>query len=228
MSDPYLYEGTSVLKNKLGIRQQEKLDLVESEASRGRMLRFYKRGFQNFSPAGLRESHRELFQDIYEWAGEYRIINMHKREEVLGGVSVWYSNDEAIPQDLEKAFQNLNSHEWRKDSREMFVKNLTRLFPPIWKVHPFREGNTRTTVMMITFFVEYHGYQIDRQLLAQHARYVRDAFVMASLEKFSEHEHLERILKDAVKGGAERISQKEEKKNMPKKKRCKQRGEADR
>ena len=52
--------------------------------------------------------------------------------------------------------------------------------------------------MLLTFFVEHYGYHMDQDLLAESAGYVRDAFVMASLDQFSEYEHLERILLDAV------------------------------
>ena len=71
-------------------------------------------------------------------------------------------------------------------------------FSKIWQTHPFREGNTRTVVMMMTFFVEEHGYYMDQELMAQSAGYVRDSFVMASLDQFSEYEHLEKILLDAI------------------------------
>ena len=50
----------------------------------------------------------------------------------------------------------------------------------------------------MTFFVEQHGYFMDQELLAASAGYVRDSFVMASLDQLSEYEHLERILLDAV------------------------------
>ena len=52
--------------------------------------------------------------------------------------------------------------------------------------------------MMLTFFAEQHGYYMDQELMAESAGYVRDAFVMASLEQYAEREHLERILLDAV------------------------------
>ena len=69
---------------------------------------------------------------------------------MLGGRSVWYSNDEAIPDDLEKAFTAISEKQWEQFSREEFVHDLARLFPRVWQVHPFREGNTRTVVMMMT------------------------------------------------------------------------------
>ena len=100
MSDPYLYEDVPVLKNELGIKNEKTLDRIEAEQSRANMMLLYEQGFQDFSPDGLREIHRTLFADIYEWAGQYRIINIEKREKLLAGRSVWYSNDDRIEEDL--------------------------------------------------------------------------------------------------------------------------------
>ena len=75
---------------------------------------------------------------------------------------------------------------------------MARLFPVLWKVHPFREGNTRTTVMIMTFFAEHYGYYFDQNLMAASAGYVRNAFVLASLGEYAEYEHLSKILNDAI------------------------------
>ena len=198
MSDLYLYDDVPVLRNKLDIRNEKTLDRIEAEQSRMNMMLMYERGFQDFSPEGLRTIHKFLFGDIYEWAGEYRLINIEKREKLLAGRSIWYSNDEDIPNDLQNAFDELYIRPWEEYDREEFVSALSHTFPKIWQVHPFREGNTRTVVMMMTFFVEHYGYYMDQELLAESAGYVRDSFVMASLDQFSEYEYLERILMDAV------------------------------
>ena len=198
MSDPYLYSDVRVLRNKLDIKTEKTLDLVEAEQSRANMMLLYERGFSDFSPKGLCDIHRFLFGDIYDWAGQYRIINIQKAEELLGGRSVWYSNDENIERDLEQAFDKIREFDWDDCTREEFVNALARLFPPIWQIHPFREGNTRAIVMLMTIFVEAHGYFFDKDLLATCAGYVRNSFVMASIDQFSEFDHLEKILLDAV------------------------------
>ncbi|NCB63539.1 MAG: hypothetical protein EOM52_07985 [Clostridia bacterium] len=198
MADPYLYEDAAVLRNKLDIRDEKTLDLIEAEQSRANMMILYEQGFHDFTPAGLCEIHRFLFEDIYDWAGQYRIINIEKREQLLAGRSVWYSNDESVPEDLRRAFDEIQSQMWNQLSRPEFVQALAVYFSKVWQVHPFREGNTRTVVMMLSLFVEQQGYYMDHELLAASAGYVRNAFVMASLDQFSEYEHLERILADAV------------------------------
>ena len=104
MPDPYLYEDVPVLRNKLGIKVEKTLDVVEAEQSRANMMLLYEQGFSDFSPAGLCEIHRFLFGDIYDWAGQYRLMNIEKAERLLGGRSVWYSNDDNIARDLDAAF----------------------------------------------------------------------------------------------------------------------------
>jgi len=198
MPDIYLYDDVPVLKNKLGIKAEKTLDLVEAEQSRANMMLLYEQGMTDFSSAGLCAIHRFLFGDIYEWAGQYRIINIEKREELLAGRSVWYSSDGNIPKDLDAAFEAIAEVQWDQLTREEFVQKLVPCFAKVWRVHPFREGNTRTVVMMMTLFVEHYGYYMDQDLLASSAGYVRNSFVMASLDQFSEFEHLEQILLDAV------------------------------
>ena len=198
MNDPYLYEGTSVLRNLLNIYDERELDLAESEISSANMMLQYEKGFKDFSTNGIKEIHKILFGEIYDWAGKFRIMNIQKREDILAGKSVWYANDDDIERDLNAGWAGINAINWDKLNREEFAKNLSLTFPALWQAHPFRDGNTRTIVLLMTFFVEYHGFYIDQELLAASAGYVRNAFVMACLGEYSEYEHLEKILFDSI------------------------------
>lgn len=198
MNDPYLYKGSAVLRNLLNIHDVKELDLAEAELSQANMMLLYEQGFSDFSTKGIKQIHKELFEDVYDWAGEFRVINIQKREALLAGKSVWYSNVDDIERDLKVAWKAINDVKWKELSREEFVAQLARKYPSVWQTHPFREGNTRTLVMMLTFFVEHYGYYFDRYLLAASAGYVRNSFVMACHGQYSEYEHLEKILLDAV------------------------------
>ena len=198
MNDPYFFEESHVLRNLLDIHDEKALDIAEAELSRANMMLLYEQGFDDFSTAGICEIHKALFGDIYDWAGTFRVISVQKRETILAGKSVWYSNDEDIGRDLEAAWNRIHHISWDELSREDFAAQVARTFPALWQAHPFREGNTRTIVMLMTFFVEHHGYYFDQELLAESAGYVRNAFVLASLGEHSEYEHLEKILKDAI------------------------------
>lgn len=196
--DIYLQEDSHVLKNKLGITDEQELDTAESATVRANMNLLYERGFSDFSASGMCELHRQLFSDIYDWAGEYRSINMRKREEILAGGSVWYSNWDMIDYDLKAAWKSINLINWRALNHNDFAITVAHLFPAVWQVHPFREGNTRTTVMMLAFFAEKYGYYFDYELMAASAGYVRKAFVLCCFGEHSEYEHFERILLDAI------------------------------
>ena len=134
MADLYLYDDVPVLRNSLGIKDENTLDRIEAEQSRANMMLLYERGFHDFTPSGLCEIHHFLFGDLYDWAGKYRIINIEKRERLLAGRSVWYSNDEEIPNDLESAFSALYQPNWDSLTREQFVSAISRCFPRIWLV----------------------------------------------------------------------------------------------
>lgn len=198
MNDPYLYEGSSVLRNLLNIHDEKDLDLAEAELSRANMMLLYEQGFQDFSTQGIKGIHKALFGYVYEWAGEFRIINIQKRKPLLAGISVPYSNDENIERDLNAAWESIYNVPWESLSREECAAQVARKFPPLWQAHPFREGNTRTLVMLMTFWVEQYGYYFDQDLISASAGYVRNAFVLASLGQYSEYEHLEAILLDAI------------------------------
>lgn len=198
MNDPYLYEGSSVLRNLLNIHDEKELDFAEAELSQANMMLLYEQGFDDFSTLGIKTIHKVLFEDVYDWAGEFRSINIQKREHLLAGISVLYADYDKIERDLNSAWGAINKIQWSSLSREEFAAKIARLFPPFWQVHPFREGNTRTILMLMTFFVEHYDYYFDKELLAASAGYVRSAFVMASLGQYSEYEHLEKILLDAI------------------------------
>ena len=99
---------------------------------------------------------------------------------------------------LRRVWTRFRRTKWAEISKRQFVQKVSRLFPALWQIHPFREGNTRTVVMLLTFFVEAQGYYFDQDLMAQSAGYVRNAFVLASLGQNAEYQHLEKILMDAI------------------------------
>jgi cell filamentation protein len=79
MNDPYLYEGRAVLRNLLNIHDEKELDIAEAELSQANMMLLYERGFDDFSTQGITTIHKVLFEDVYDWAGEFRTVNIQKK-----------------------------------------------------------------------------------------------------------------------------------------------------
>src|ERR1700722_6696047 len=76
IADPYTYENSTVLVNKLGLREQAELDAFEAEISTARALEALPEGHLNFQH--FKAIHRHLFQDVYEWAGQIRTVRISK------------------------------------------------------------------------------------------------------------------------------------------------------
>ena len=117
----------------------------------------------------LLKMHHYIFQDLYEWAGEPRIISIYKEEDVLGGMSVEYSDPFDITKDIHFILSDMRQKLWkdmdRKQASVEFCNSLARL----WKVHPFREGNTRTTITFCCQYADEIGLRINRKLFEKNS-----------------------------------------------------------
>ena len=204
MRDPYLYENSQVLKNKLNIRIQEELDDAEADYVVYRLKDLAMNPMPGeYNTEHLLQMHHYIFQDLYEWAGESRIIAIYKEEDVLGGMSVEYSDPFDITKDIHFILADMRQKPWnemdRKQATTEFCDSLARL----WKVHPFREGNTRTTITFCCQYADEIGLRINRELFEKNSRYVRTALVaynayFADGSDFSKKEYLEKIVYDAM------------------------------
>lgn len=86
MKDIYLYEEVPVLKNLLNIKDENLLGIAESDITYIKLLDLDNYFIDDpFDYRRLRKIHKIIFEDIYEWAGEERVINIVKGEKVLGG-----------------------------------------------------------------------------------------------------------------------------------------------
>lgn len=201
MKNPYLLPNSFVLKNKLNITDQEELDKAESAISKAK-LHTVKEVKGNFDYQHLMALHKHILGDIYEWAGQPRLMDIEKAEPVLSGMSVQYGHYKQVPNEAEAAINRLKGVNWSNlDTYEKKAEAFSEHLAALWQVHPFREGNTRTVT---EFCVQYAATQdifIDQKLFAQNASFTRNALVMASIGQYSDFSHLNRIVKDAMERG---------------------------
>ena len=151
----------------------------------------------------LLRMHHYIFQDLYEWAGEPRIIAIYKEEDVLGGMSVEYSDPFDIVKDIHNILSDMRGKPWKDMDRKRATVEFCDSLARLWKVHPFREGNTRTTITFCCQYADAIGLKINRELFEKNSRYVRMALVaynayFADGSNFSKREYLEKIVYDAM------------------------------
>lgn len=203
MRDPYLYSDADILKNKLDIKSQDLLDEAEADYVVYRLKELVLSPLVgDYDIEHLMEMHKYTFQDIYEWAGKPRIISIYKEEDVLGGQSIEYSDPFDISSDIRHVLSDMKSKRWVSMDLEEAAIEFCDSLAKLWKIHPFREGNTRVTITFMCQYAEELGFSINRKLFEENSRYVRTALVAYNAyfsdgSDFSKKEYLERIVKDS-------------------------------
>lgn len=150
------YPNTTVLINKLGIQDQSELNSVERQfvllkSSQAEQETIFKNIDFNF----YKELHKQLFGDLYEWAGTVRSMNISKKGTV-------FCNFEDIERIGTLKFQRLAEQNYLKElTKSRFIDELTEFYHDINMLHPFREGNGRTLRLFITLLVRNAGYTLN-------------------------------------------------------------------
>lgn len=136
----YFDLANNVLKNKLGITNQDDLEVKSAEITFGKLTELYLDPIQgNFDQEHLKAIHRYLFDELYDWAGEYRIVSMRRDNQ-----STYFCTPERIPELLKIEINELNKKVARAHSKIELATALGEGYVNIQNVHPFREGNSRT------------------------------------------------------------------------------------
>lgn len=147
----YCYPDSDVLINKLGLTDEASLDAAEVELTQARIEQF-EPDFDNISLSSLRGIHRYLFQDIYEWAGELRTVDISKG-------STRFANVSRVEPEADKLFRQLAQENYLVDlPREQFVARLAHYYCELNVIHPFRDGNGRTQRLLFEVISINAGY----------------------------------------------------------------------
>jgi cell filamentation protein len=204
MQDPYLYNGTEILINLFDERNENRLKEIEANYTSLRLRQLFENPIRGkFGFAHLCKMHRFIFQDIYKWAGKIRTINITKTEAVLGGLSVEYSDKNCIEIATKKVLYDFSNINWQSKNVKNLSKNFAKNMALLWKIHPFREGNTRTVINFCCDMARKRGILIKRELFEENSLYVRNALVAANaifkdIGDKSNCEYLHRIVFDAM------------------------------
>ncbi|MFN2381478.1 MAG: putative adenosine monophosphate-protein transferase Fic [Guyparkeria sp.] len=152
--DPYCYPGTNVLVNRLNITDAVELNQVEAEitALRARTL---TPQFERFDAVRFRDIHYYLFRDLYDWAEEYRTIDISKGQTRFCAAP-------RIGQELDRLLAELEQAEWLCGlAFDQFVPRVADFYCEINVVHPFREGNGRAERLLFEELIVNSGFDID-------------------------------------------------------------------
>jgi len=151
--DPYLIPGTKVLRNRFGISDARRLDRIERRLVADRIAEGAPLGA--FDLPHLRAIHRHLFQDIYDWAGELRTVEINK-----GGHQFQFRR--YIQTGMHDVHRRLMQSKLLKGlSPDEFARQAGVIVGDVNYIHPFREGNGRTQAQYLKQLAAQAGHDLD-------------------------------------------------------------------
>jgi cell filamentation protein len=174
IDDPYTYENSTVLVNKLGLRSQPELDAFEAEISSARADEPLPEGEFDFTH--YKAIHYHLFQDVYEWAGQVRTVRLFKA-----------GNPFCFPENIEdqatRLFGELKAANHLRDlDAAAFPRNAAHFLAELNAIHAFREGNGRSQLTFLALLADRAGYPLDLEQLDP------DAMLVAMIASFDGEE----------------------------------------
>lgn len=155
--DPtYCYPGTNVLRNKLNIHDADSLAIAETSISMAQMIYLNLNPVEGvFDSNHLKEIHRRLFSEIYDWAGEFRTVEISK-----GIPFCMCANIQVCLEDL---LSKLKSENYLRDidDKGHMANRLAFYMAELNVIHPFREGNGRVQRKFIEQLAREAGFELE-------------------------------------------------------------------
>jgi cell filamentation protein len=167
--DPYCYKGTTILKNKLGLRDSALLESFELEMTTLRAGEASPRG--KYDQLHYRRVHHHLFQDVYRWAGKYRTVRTSK-----AGNPFCYP--EYIEREMDRLFATL-VQSLAAENSDQFVHHAARFLAELNAIHPFREGNGRAQLAFMSMIGQRADFPLNFAAVQQ------DSFLPAMIASYA-------------------------------------------
>jgi cell filamentation protein len=170
--DPYADPATGVLRNKLGLASTAELETAEREITHAALILLREAPVRaSYDLTHLREIHRRIFGDIYDWAGHIRTVAIAKGSVFCLPRYIETSAAEIFGQLRRESFlQGL--------AREEFLDRLTFYLGEVNALHPFHEGNGRAQRAFIEQLAGDAGYTLNWQHLDANRNVTASAAIM--------------------------------------------------
>lgn len=179
--DQYVYPGTAILINKFDCRSADELQKLEAISSGGNLAYLQLHPIKGkFDFKHLKDIHHFIFQDLFDWAGKIRTIDIGKNNLFC---RAQFINDYA-----REVFGSFFTEcSFAKDDRAGFIRSLAVHYADMNALHPFREGNGRAQREFTRELCLKCGYVFDL------TQTTHEEMLSASILSFEKGDHSEFI-----------------------------------
>ena len=133
-----------------------------------------------YSVAGLAAIHRAIFEGVFKHAGRFRDYDISKKEWVLRGDSVLYGRWQDLRMAIEYDLGQEHQFDYTGLNKDQMVEHLAKFVSGLCQIHPFGEGNTRTTAIFTIKYLRSQGFSVNNDMFERHSWYFRNALVRAN------------------------------------------------
>lgn len=170
----------SYYKKKTARNTDEDERTEEADKVASRIAQILSQPSFTFTPSQLIAIHKELFKGLFKFAGKIRDYDITKREWVLNGDTVMYGAAYELKDALNYDFEQERGFNYTGISDDEKIKHISFFVSRLWQIHPFGEGNTRTTAVFVIKYLRSIGFKADNDSFAQNSWYFRNALVRAN------------------------------------------------
>lgn len=162
------------------VRTPKDKDTEEADKVSANITRILNEKSFAFSVTGFTSIHRRLFEGVFKFAGKIRDYDITKKEWVLRGDTVLYVNAEDLHRAIEYDLEQEKNFSYKGLSLDEVVAHIAKFTSNLGQIHPFGEGNTRTTAVFTIKYLRSIGFDVNNDLFAEHSWYFRNALVRAN------------------------------------------------
>ena len=187
------------------IRTPEDKAKEEADKASANITKIINEESFSFSLPGLTSIHKRIFTGIFEFAGQIRGYGITKNEWVLDGDTVRYESPYNLREAIEHDLQREKEFNYAGLTMSDVVSHIAKFTADLWQIHPFGEGNTRTTAVFLIKYLRTLGFQVDNDTFRKHSWYFRNALVRANYQNlqkgiYKETIHLEKFFRNLLMG----------------------------
>ena len=161
-------------------RNEMEEDTKEADIVSVRIAKLLGEKTFQFSPVEWQNIHRRLFEGLFSHAGKIRDYNITKKEWILKGDTVMYASFDSIRATLDYDFSQEKNFSYEGLTIDEAVRHIAKFTSGIWQIHPFGEGNTRSTAVFVIKYLKTFGFAVSNETFAENSWYFRNALVRAN------------------------------------------------
>ncbi|MBR5167921.1 MAG: Fic family protein [Salinivirgaceae bacterium] len=155
-------------------------DVEEADRVSANIVKVLSQPTFAFNTNGFISVHRRVFDGVLKQAGELRQYDITKKEWVLEGDTIRYLNWEDLRRALDYDMEQERNRSYSGKSADEMISQISSFVSGLWQIHPFPEGNTRTTAVFTIQYLRSLGFNVNNDLFAKHSWYFRNALVRAN------------------------------------------------